>query len=93
MTMKLVAQINIRGQEATKVLTTVNSITTVASSMRTIVGVGKPFLIFNSLSNPDASLVGADFTDAPLVSNDVAANVEMINLQLANPQYDKLLWG
>jgi len=93
MNMKLVAQMTIYGQEAIKVLTTVNNIDLVASSMRTIVGVGKPFLIYNSLPAADRSLVTADFTDAPIISENIAENKAAIQMQLANPDLTKLTFA
>lgn len=66
---------------------TVNHLPSVGSVLRSLPGVGKPFLIFDSLpGNP----VMVDFSMYPqyIVSSDINENITMINAQLANPPLD-----
>ena len=76
--------------------TTVANKTTVATTVKTLPGVGKPFLIFASLPSP---AVMADFSMFPqfIVSSVVSENLQMINDMLAmddgvnpNPLLDAL---
>lgn len=64
-------------------VTAVRNITTPATGnqgayVKTIVGVGNPFWFWPSI--PAGVVVGADFTNAPICSDDVAAN----NAAIAN---------
>lgn len=66
---------------------TTNHVPSVASVVRNLPGVGKPFLIFASLpGNP----VMVDFSMYPqyIVSSDISANIDMINAMLDNPPID-----
>ena len=81
--------------------TAVNNNTMVAMTLRQMPGVGKPFLVFDTLP---ANAVMADFDHESIlvddgngnmvrkyvVSNDVAANVAMIVDMLANPPVDAI---
>ena len=69
--------------------TTVANLTTVATGLRVMPGVGKPFLIFQSLPGQVAS---ADFDLYPqyIVSAVVADNLALINEALATPPLDAL---
>jgi len=69
--------------------TTASNLTAVASALRSMPGVGKPFLIFASLP---ATVALADFDAYPdyVVSADVAANETMISEMLATPPLDAL---
>ena len=94
MTMKLVTELTIGGVDTLKTLTTSNNIALVAQTLITTPGVGKPFLIFPSLSGTPTM---ADFNLHPdwaslgnLVTSTVADNVTMINAMLATPPTDAL---
>lgn len=66
---------------------TVNHIPSVAKVVRNLPGIGKPFLIFDTLpGNP----VMVDFSMFPqyVVSADETANATMINEMLATPPID-----
>lgn len=82
--MKLVCYISINGEDQLKTLTTVSGITTNATFVKSKPGVGKPFLIFNSLPG---AVVAAELDSgvAPIVSNDVSVNETAINTMLADP--------
>ena len=80
---KLVCEILISGVEQVKVLTTANNIDLGAFVKNIKPGVGKPFFVFNSI--PAGTVVAADFSTAPIVSSDVAANNAAIADMLANP--------
>ncbi len=69
--------------------TTVNNVNSVAVAIKTMPGVGKPFLIFASLPG---TVVMADFGMYPdyVVSSDTATNVGIINDQLATPPLDAI---
>lgn len=62
----------------------------VALAVKTNPGVGKPFLIFDSL--PDGQPTGVDFTDAPIANVDVTINQTAIDNMLANPPWDALTY-
>lgn len=72
--------------------TTVNNLDTVALALKNMPGVGKPFLLFQSLPGP---VVAADFDAHPdfKVSADVAANRTMIDAMLASPPDDALTFA
>lgn len=78
---------------------TVNDAVAVGKTLRTMPGVGKPFLIFDGAVY-NGLAVGADFglhTDwaghGNVVNSDPAKNTEMINAMLANPPLDALLFA
>lgn len=91
--MKLVCEILVNGEMATKVLTTVSGLDANAQFVKTKPGVGRPFYMFNSLPYPDRSLMAADWEGAPLVSDNVAENKAAIEQMLANPPLDKLTFA
>lgn len=69
--MKLVCEKTINGVTAVRVFTTpINGDQGVY--VRSIAGVGKPFWIWASI--PSGTVIGADFTDAPICSNDPVVN-------------------
>lgn len=70
--------------------TTANNIPAVASTVKTMPGVGKPFLIFANLPGP---AVTALFELYPqyVVSGDTAANLALIEQMLANPPTDAIV--
>jgi len=90
MSMKLVCGVMVNGEEQTKVVTTVSGLDNNAKFLRTIPGIGKPFYIFNTLP---AGVVGADFEGAPVVSEDVNVNKQLIQEQLDNPPLDKIIFA
>lgn len=79
---KIVCQVVIGGQEVTKVVTTAAG-ANVGQLVKTLPGVGKPFWYWASL--PAGKVVGADFTDAPIVDSDVAVNNTNIQGITADP--------
>lgn len=90
MSMKLVCGVMVNGEEQTRVVTTVSGLDNNAKFLRTIPGIGKPFYIFNTLPT---GVIGADFNGAPIVSEDIAVNKQLIEEQLANPQLDKIIFS
>lgn len=62
-----------------------------AESVKTNPGVGKPFLIFDSL--PDGMPSGVDFSDAPIVNIDASVNQAAITAMLANPPWNALTYS
>jgi CO dehydrogenase/acetyl-CoA synthase delta subunit len=89
--MKLVCETNVYGEMVAKVLTTANSMDQ-GKLVITKPGVGKPFFMFNSLPFPDRNLITADFTDAPLVTDDPVENNRLIQQMLGNPPVDNLTY-
>lgn len=51
--------------------------------IKTIVGVGNPYWIWSSI--PAGKVIGADFTNAPICSSDVAVNTANAAPLLADP--------
>jgi len=88
-TMKLIAEYPVG---TLRNATTVNNLDVVALALKNMPGVGKPFLIFQSLPG---QVVAADFDQFPdyKVSVDVAANRAMIDAMLANPPTDALAFA
>ena len=82
MTMKLVCEVTVRGVTSTRVLTTATG-ADVGAFVRSTPGIGKPFLVFNTLPGTVAAV---DFTGAPLVTGDAAENNRLIAEMLANPE-------
>ena len=69
----------------------VNNLTQVGTTIRTMPGVGEPFLVVASLpAAPTAVLF--DLYPQYVVSNDVAENVAMMQEMLANPPLDALIY-
>ena len=68
---------------------TVNNVSQVALAIKTMPGVGKPFLIFASLPG---AVAAADFDLYPsyVVSSVTADNAALINAMLATPPLDAL---
>jgi hypothetical protein len=88
MAMKLVCPILINGVDTTKVLTTVTG--TEATFVKNKPGVGKPFLIFATLTG---SVAAADFEGAPVVSAVTADNQAAIDAMLADPPLSRLTFA
>lgn len=72
--------------------TTASNMNLVATSLRVMPGVGKPFLIFAALPGLVAQV---DFDMYPdyKVSNDVAQNIALIQAMLDNPPTDALTFA
>jgi hypothetical protein len=68
---KLVCEVVKNGEAVVKVVTTAAN-ADIGSFVRTMPGIGKPFWYWPSI--PSGTVVGADFTDAPVVVNDIATN-------------------
>jgi hypothetical protein len=68
---KLICEKTVNGVTAVRNITT-PAVGNQGSYVKTIVGVGNPFWFFPSI--PAGILIGADFTNAPICSDDVAAN-------------------
>lgn len=69
--MKLVCEKEINGVTAVRVITT-PILGNQGVYVRTLVGVGNPFWIWATI--PSGTVIGADFTDAPICSSDAAVN-------------------
>lgn len=78
---KLVCEKTIAGVTAVRVFTTVSG--PQGAIIKQIAGVGNPFWIWNSI--PSGTVIGADFTDAPIASDDVATNNALAAPLLASP--------
>jgi len=81
----------VKGEEQTKVVTTVSGLDQNAAFVRTLPGIGKPFYMFNSL--PAGSVLGADFEGAPIVSENIAENKAAIERMLSEPPIEKILFA
>jgi hypothetical protein len=75
-----------------RTMTTVNNVAQLATALKNVPGVGKPFLVFASLSGP---ALMADFDlhldwagSGNKVVSDVNTNIDMINAMLATPPTD-----
>lgn len=89
MEMKLICTVRKRGVDTFGVITTADN-TDHATFIKNAVGVGKPYLLFETL--PDGNPTGADFTDAPICNIDVSVNQAAIDGMLANPPWDALIY-
>lgn len=78
---KLVCEKTINGVTAVRVLTTVSG--PQGAIIKQIVGPGNPYWIWNSI--PSGTVIGADFTYAPVASADIAANNAAAAPLLADP--------
>lgn len=80
---KLVCEVRINGEDVVKALTTATGIN-VGNFVKTVPGVGKPFWYWPSI--PAGTVIAADFTNAPIVSTDAAANNAAIAAITATPE-------
>lgn len=78
---KLVCEKTIGGVTAVRVFTTVAG--PQGSTIKTMVGVGNPYWIWNSI--PAGKVIGADFTDAPICSDSISMNNAAAAPLLADP--------
>ncbi len=67
---KLVCEKTLGGVTAVRVFTTVSG--SQGAIIKQIVGVGNPYWIWNSI--PSGTVIGADFTSAPIADTDVSVN-------------------
>jgi hypothetical protein len=81
-TPKLICEKTVNGVTAVRNITT-PAVGNQGSYVKTIVGVGNPFWFFPSI--PAGILIGANFTNAPNCSDDVAANNAAIANITVNP--------
>jgi hypothetical protein len=85
---KLICEKTING------VTAVRNITTATGNqglyVKTIVGVGNPFWWFTAI--PPGTVVGADFTNAPIATADPAQNNALINSISVQPE-DVLIYA
>lgn len=88
--MKLICTVKKRGVDTFAVMVTADN-TDHATFVKVIPGVGKPFLLFATL--PDGNPSAANFANAPLVSNDTAANQAAIDAMLTDPPWDDLIYA
>lgn len=82
MTMKLVCEVNVRGQDVPSVITTAATADQ-GAFVKVRPGVGKPFWMWQTLRA--GTLTSAVFDGAPLVSSDTAVNNAAIQAMLSNP--------
>ena len=80
------------------VATSTNNVTLAAQALMNFPGVGKPFLMFASLSNDPPSTVLYDLHEdwaskGNKVTNNLADNVAIINAMLAEPPTDALVYS
>lgn len=80
---RLVCYAKVKGVDTFAVLTTTPNIN-LPAFVRTQPGVGKPFWFWDSI--PLGKVIGADFTDAPVVTSDIAANAALIASITATPE-------
>lgn len=78
---KLICEKTIAGVTAVRVFTTVSG--PQGAIIKQIVGVGNPYWIWNSI--PAGTVIGADFTNAPIASSDISVNNDNAAPLLADP--------
>lgn len=78
---KLVCEKTLGGVTAVRVFTTVSGAQ--GAIIKQIVGVGNPYWIWNSI--PAGTVIGADFTSAPIADPDVSVNNTNAAPLLASP--------
>lgn len=79
---KLVCEVVKNGESVVKVVTTSSSIN-IGSFVKTLPGIGKPFWYWPSI--PAGTVVGADFTNAPVVVSDIQSNNDAVAAITADP--------
>ena len=82
--MKVVCNKTINGVERLIVVTTATG--DQGLYVINIVGVGKPFWIWPSLPYPAATIIGCDFTDAPICTSNSVTNNALIAAITATPE-------
>lgn len=78
---KLVCEQNIGGEDVLRSITTAAGVA--PTLVKTVPGVGKPFWYWPTI--PAGTVIGADFTNAPIVSSDTAVNAASIAAITALP--------
>lgn len=87
--MNLLCIVKKRGVDSFQVFVTAAN-TDHATHVKSIPGVGKPFLLFATL--PDGNPASANFTGAPIVSSDASVNQAAIDAMLNDPPWDALVY-
>lgn len=80
--MKLICNKTVGGVTAVRNFTTPTG--NQGSYVKTIVGPGNPFWMWATI--PSGQVIGADFTDAPICSADIAVNNQLIADITAEPE-------
>jgi len=78
---KLVCEIELKGETIVRGLTTVPSIVPVL--VKTTPGVGQPFWYWDSI--PAGKVVAADFTNAPIATDDADVNAGLMYAKVVDP--------
>lgn len=71
---KMICEQNINGEDVLRNITTAAGVAPVLA--KTVPGVGKPFWYWPTI--PAGTVVGCDFTEAPIATNDTATNAALI---------------
>jgi len=79
---KLVCEQTINGEDVLRSVTTAAGVA--PALVKSLPGVGKPFWYWPSI--PPGQIVACDFTNAPIATNDTAANAAAIAAITATPQ-------
>lgn len=87
--MKFVCERTIRGVTKVYVITLANGVDP-GLGVKSICGIGNAYYAFNTLSG---TVIGADFTGAPVVSSDTAQNNADIDAMLLDPPLDKIFFA
>lgn len=85
---KLICEQNVNGEDVLRSITTASGVA--PTLVKTVPGVGKPFWYWPTI--PAGTVIGCDFTNAPIASNDTAENAAAIAAITAQPQ-DVLIYA
>lgn len=69
--------------------TSTNNLQSLARSLKNMPGVGKPFLVFESLPGPVTTVI--EWPAEYVVSSDELENLGMINAMIANPPLSSIV--
>jgi hypothetical protein len=86
---KLICEEQVNGETVIRSWTTPN-LTAAAILAKSHPGVGNPFWVWPSV--PSGTIIGVDFTDAPIATNDQTTNLSLINAITATPE-EKLTYA
>lgn len=78
---KLICEQTVNGEDILRSITTASGVA--PALVKTVPGVGKPFWYWASI--PAGTVIGADFTNAPVASSDTATNAASIAAITAQP--------
>lgn len=78
---KLICEQNINGEDVLRSITTAAGVA--PTLVKTVPGVGKPFWYWPTI--PAGTVIGCDFTNAPIASSDTAENAAAIAAITATP--------